>query len=160
MYLSCVGIDVVGGRSSESIRPVALPDAFSNDGFSLRPSWYPSAVGHTASKRAVRNDSRDGIVVMTSVIVEAPQSQGRNAVLTPASVTAVSGIPYHPLFRSTHFPLPTHHSVFSAFRIHLILKLYTAPASSSQLHPSSQAQTQSPTPRPPRLSPPSRSAPR
>ncbi|KAF5849631.1 hypothetical protein GGP41_005038 [Bipolaris sorokiniana] len=65
MYLSCIGIDVVGGRSGESTGLVALPDALSVDDSSLRSSWYPSAMGYTASKRAIRHGSRDSIVAMT-----------------------------------------------------------------------------------------------
>ncbi|EMD63005.1 hypothetical protein COCSADRAFT_336427 [Bipolaris sorokiniana ND90Pr] len=161
MYLSCIGIDVVGGRSGESTGLVALPDALSVDDSSLRSSWYPSAMGYTASKRAIRHGSRDSIVAMTLVIVAALQFQRRNAVLAFSSATAINGIPHHSLFCITHLS-STHESLLlsQSPAIHLILKPYTAPASSSPPHPSSQAQTQSPTPRPPRPSPPSRSAPR
>ncbi|EUC50883.1 hypothetical protein COCMIDRAFT_31782 [Bipolaris oryzae ATCC 44560] len=141
MEMGCVGIEVVGGRSGESIRLVTLPDALSVDDSSLRSSCCPSTVGYTASKRAF---------------------QGRNAVLALTSVTAVNRIPCHPpLFCTTHLP-STHASLLLSQppAIHFILKPYTAPASSSPPHPSSQAQTQSPTPRPPRLSPPSQSVPR
>lgn len=48
---------------------------------------------------------------MTSVIIAALQSQGRNAVLALTSTTAVIGIPYHPLFCTTHLS-STHASLF------------------------------------------------